>query len=84
MKYILKIRRKGIVILPKKLRDALEIAEGDRVVAEVDGGRIVITPLKPRVVDIEYSAVEEAISEEIDLEAQKAKRMLRIEGGSRQ
>lgn len=40
MRIVLKVRRKGIIILPKKLRDALGINEGDEVIVEVTGDRL--------------------------------------------
>jgi AbrB family looped-hinge helix DNA binding protein len=39
---------KGQVVIPKRVRDALGIEPGDRVVVDVDGARVVVTPLKVR------------------------------------
>ncbi|MEM2293981.1 MAG: AbrB/MazE/SpoVT family DNA-binding domain-containing protein [Nitrososphaerota archaeon] len=63
VKVILKIRKKGILILPKSLREAAGISEGE-VVAEAREGEIVIRPFKPRVVDIDPSLVDKLFSEE--------------------
>ncbi|ABL78737.1 AbrB/MazE/SpoVT family DNA-binding domain-containing protein [Thermofilum pendens] len=68
MKAVLRVRRKGVVILPKKLREAAGISEGDEVYAEVAGGAIVLKPLRPTVVDVDPSLVEKLLREEYELE----------------
>ncbi len=35
-------------MIPKRVRDALGIEPGDRVVVDVDRGRVVVTPVKVR------------------------------------
>lgn len=47
----LRVGRKGYVILPKAIREALGIDEGDEVLVEIRDG-IVLKPIK-RVVDVE-------------------------------
>jgi len=76
VKVVLKVRKKGVLILPKPLREAAGIGEGE-VSAEAKEGEIVIRPLKPRVVDIDLQIVEELLSEEKGLEEEKFKRILR-------
>lgn len=76
VKVVLKVRKKGVLILPKPLREAAGIGEGE-VFVEAKEGEIVIKPLKPRVVDIDPQIVEELFSEESDLEEEKFKRILR-------
>ncbi|ACB39390.1 transcriptional regulator/antitoxin, MazE [Pyrobaculum neutrophilum V24Sta] len=61
---VLRVYKKGVVVLPKALREEAGIKEGEEVVAEVVGGAIVIRPLKPRVVDVSPEEVEEAVEEE--------------------
>jgi len=61
---VVKVRRKGVLILPKALREQVGIEEGDEVVAEVIGESIVLKPLKPRVVDVDVRKVHEIIREE--------------------
>lgn len=51
MRVVLRVRRKGIIILPKKLRKALGVDKGDEVIAEVVGDRLVLRALKPRLVE---------------------------------
>lgn len=75
VKVVLRLRRKGVLILPKSLREAAGIGEGE-VTAEVRDGEIVIRPLKPRVVDVEPSIIEELLGEENRLEEEKFKRAL--------
>ncbi|RLG87074.1 MAG: AbrB family transcriptional regulator [Thermoprotei archaeon] len=61
---VVKVRRKGVLILPKALRERVGIEEGDEVVAEVVGESIVLKPLKPRVVDVDVEKVYEIVREE--------------------
>ncbi|MEM4140850.1 MAG: AbrB family transcriptional regulator [Nitrososphaeria archaeon] len=70
VKVVLKVRKKGVIILPKSLRKAADIDEGE-VVAEV------IRSLKPKVVDIDPTVIEELLGEAIKVEEEKFKRTLR-------
>ncbi|MBS7633909.1 AbrB/MazE/SpoVT family DNA-binding domain-containing protein [Candidatus Bathyarchaeota archaeon] len=76
IKAVLKVREKGVLILPKSLREAAGINEGE-VTVEAREGEIVIRPLKPRVVNIDPHIVEELIGEESRLEEEKFRRILR-------
>jgi len=60
---ILKIGKKGVVILPKKLREGLNVGEGDELLAEVSGGVLILKPFKPKIVDVDPSLVEKILSE---------------------
>jgi len=71
MKVVLKLRKKGILIIPKKLREISGIQEGDEVLVEAREGIIKITPLKPKIVDIDPKLVEEILREELRLEEKK-------------
>ena len=44
----LKVGKKGYVILPKAVREAAGIEEGDEVIVEVDDG-IILKPVKRKV-----------------------------------
>jgi AbrB family looped-hinge helix DNA binding protein len=79
MRFLLKIRRKGILILPKKLREAVGFEEGDEVIAEVVGDSLVLRVLKPKVVDVDPKFVEELLREEDRFEEQRFRRMLQGE-----
>lgn len=84
MRVLLKVHRKGIIILPKRLREALGIREGDEVIAEVVGEKLVLKALKPRVVDVDPGVVEKFLSEEYGLERNRYTRMISSEeAGSR-
>ena len=71
MRVILKVRRKGIVILPKKIREEIGLKEGDPVIVETRGGEIVFRPLKPVIVDVPEELVDELLEEEVAVERGK-------------
>ncbi len=75
MRFVLKVRRKGILILPKKLREKAGISEGDEVIVEVEKDRLVMRVLKPRVVDVDPCFVEKLLREEYELERRKHERI---------
>jgi antitoxin MazE len=68
MRVILRVRRKGVIILPKKLREALGIEEGDQLIADIRDNVLILRPLKPRVVDVDPSLIDELLEEEARLE----------------
>jgi len=78
----LKIRKKGVLILPKRLREAVGLEEGDDVVVEVVGDGLVLRALKPKVVDVDLKFVEELLREEDRFEEQRLRRMLQSEENS--
>jgi AbrB family looped-hinge helix DNA binding protein len=45
-KFILKVRKKGVVILPKELRIKAGIEENSEVVAEIVDNGVLLRPLK--------------------------------------
>lgn len=55
------------------------VDEGDEVVAEVVGDRLVLRALKPRVVDVDPKLVEELLREEYSLERSRYGRI--VSGG---
>jgi len=77
MRVVLKVRKKGVLILPKKLREEVGVREGDEVVVEAEEGRLTMRVLKPRVVDVDPDLVEKLLREEYDLERKRYERMLR-------
>ena len=78
VKVVLKIRRKGVIILPKRLREALGVDEGDEVIVEVHGDELILRALKPRVVDVDPGIVEELLREEYELERDRYTRMVSV------
>lgn len=73
---VLKVGRKGVVVLPKALREEVGIGEGSEVLAEVREGVLIIKPFKPRVVRIDRRLVDKLLREEWELEEEKARRTL--------
>lgn len=55
-----KVSTKGQIVLPGPLRRKLGIRAGDELDAEIDSGRIVLTPLKMRV--FEAKIIEDPIT----------------------
>ncbi len=51
-KAVLKVHKKGIIVLPKWIRERVGVNEGDALIAEVKGLKIVLEPLKPRRVKL--------------------------------
>ena len=76
VRVVLKVRKKGIIILPKRLREEAGISEGDEVIVEVEKGKLVMRVLKPRVVDVDPGLVEKLLREEYELERRKHERIL--------
>jgi len=75
MRVILKVHRKGIIVLPKKLREAVGINEGDEVLVEVLQGGLVLRVLRPKLVEVDPGVVEELLREEYDMERRRYVRM---------
>ena len=72
---ILRIGKKGVLILPKKLRESLNVGEGDELLAEVSEGALILKPFKPKIVDVDPSLIEKILSEEDELERRKIRRI---------
>jgi len=68
LRVVLRVRRKGVLILPKSVREEAGISEGDEVVVEVEEGGLVLRVLKPKVVDVDPGLVEKFLREGIELE----------------
>ena len=79
MRVILKVRKKGIIILPKRLREAIGIDEGGEVIVDVVGDRLVLRALKPKVVDVDPEVVKKLLREEYCLERKRYVRMISSE-----
>ena len=67
MAIVLKVR-KGILILPKEVREKAGIEEDGEVIVEVRNNSIVIKPLKPKVVRVDPEIIKELLREEYVLE----------------
>ena len=75
MVYRVRIRKKGVIILPKDVREKLDIKENDVLLGEVRGGELVLRPLKPKIVRVDPKVVEEALKEEGEAERRKEEEM---------
>ncbi len=77
MRVVLRVRKKGVIILPKSLREALSVKEGDELLAEVKDGKLVIKPLRPKIADVDPEAVERLLREERIREEERYVRLVR-------
>jgi len=71
MRVVLRVRKKGIVILTKDIRRKAGIDEGDELIVEVEEGKLTMKVLRPKVVDVDPNLVEELLREEYRLERRK-------------
>ncbi len=71
----MEVKKKGILILPKKLREEAGISEGDEVIVEVEKGKLIMKVLKPRVVDVNPHLAEKLVREEYELEKRGHEKM---------
>ncbi len=77
---ILKVRKKGILILPKALRDKTGIRENSDVLVEVRGDSIVLKPLEPKIVDVDPHIINRVVEEEKSEWDKKLERALKETG----
>ncbi|RLF19412.1 MAG: AbrB/MazE/SpoVT family DNA-binding domain-containing protein [Thermoprotei archaeon] len=74
---VLKVRKKGILIIPKHIRERVGIEEDSEVIVEVKDSSLIIRPLKPKVVRIDPNVIEELLREEYILEGRKYEGIVR-------
>jgi len=71
MSQIIKIGKKGVIVIPKKYREVLGLKENSLVRIEIKGNEIVLTPFMPKRVKM-GGRVQEIVSkikrEELELE----------------
>ncbi len=65
---VVRVTRKFQVTIPKRVREALGIRVGDRLEVDVEGDRIVVRPLRPRVED-PVEALLSLVREPVDVDA---------------
>jgi len=80
MRTVLKVGKKGVIVLPKAFRERVGIEEGGEVLAEVVGDAIVLRPLKPRIVNVDPGIVEAILAEERREWEEKLKRIVEETG----
>ena len=71
MKTVLKVYNKGIIVLPKWVREKIGISEGDSLIIEVRDSSVILTPLVPKRVKLGGKVskmVREVKKEEIEFE----------------
>ncbi|BCU68849.1 AbrB/MazE/SpoVT family DNA-binding domain-containing protein [Stygiolobus caldivivus] len=67
----LKLRKKGVVIIPKEIREKLGVSEDDILIADIKDGELILRPLKPKIVRVDPKLVDEILKEEGDAERRK-------------
>ncbi|MCY0850087.1 MAG: AbrB/MazE/SpoVT family DNA-binding domain-containing protein [Sulfuracidifex metallicus] len=72
----MKLRKKGVTILPKDVREKLDMKENDILLGEIKDGELVLRPLKPKIVRVQPKVVEEALKEEGEAERRKEEEIL--------
>ena len=70
-RFILKVRKKGVVILPKELRIKAGIEENSEVVAEIVDNGVLLRPLKLVTVRFDEKVIDEMLSLEKEVEEKK-------------
>jgi len=71
MEMILRVRKKGVIILPKKIREIAGIGENSDVLVKVEKDSIIIKPYKPITVSINPKIIDRILREEYKLEEEK-------------
>ena len=75
--FILKVRKRGVVILPKELRSKAGIEEESEAVAENRGNEVLSRPLKPVIVRVDWATVEKILHEEDKVGEEKLHEILK-------
>ncbi len=65
---VVRVTRKFQMTIPRRVREALGIRVGDRLEVDVEGDRIVVRPLRPRVED-PVEALLSLVREPVDVDA---------------
>ena len=76
LKTLVKLRKKGILILPKMVREKAGLKEGDELIVSVEGNKIVLKKFEPLKVRVDPKKVEELLRDEFILEDEKFARIL--------
>jgi bifunctional DNA-binding transcriptional regulator/antitoxin component of YhaV-PrlF toxin-antitoxin module len=75
-RFILKVRKKGVIILPKELRLRAGIEENSVVLAEITERGVLLRALKPVTVRVDPALIERILSEEGRLEEEKLREIV--------
>ena len=71
MQAVVKVGKRGTVVIPRQVRKEMQLSEGDVLLLEVKEGEIRLKPLKPRRVKLGgrvSQIVRQAKLEELELE----------------
>ncbi len=68
---VLKVGRKGILILPKEVRESIGVKEGDEVVVNVEDDTLVLKRFKVKRVRVSRKLIDKLLREELALEEAK-------------
>ena len=77
METVIKVRKKGIIILPKKVRKLANVSEGDDILLRVEDKKIILEKIQPLRVKVDLEKVEKIESEELELEEKKIEEIVR-------
>ena len=67
----MKVRKKGVIILPKELRIRAGIEENSEVIAEIVDNGVLLRPLKLVTVRFDEKVIDEMLSLEKEVEERK-------------
>ena len=73
----MKIRKKGVVILPKELKTKAGIEEDSEVIAEIKGSEVLSRPLKPVIVRVDWAIAEKILHEEDKVEEERLREIFK-------
>ncbi len=73
------IGKRGVLVIPKEIREKLGLKEGRRVLIGVEGGKIIIEPLPSDPFKVLEEVIGEPYREEVDEE--RAMRWMREHAG---
>lgn len=76
MRTVLKVGKKGVVVLPKELRERMGLSAGDILIAEIKGDSVALRLLWPREADVDLQLVYELLEEKM-LEEKRLRRLIR-------
>ena len=65
MERIVRVLSKGVIVIPKEIREEADIGEGSILRVKYEGGSIILTPIEKVIkrVDLPYEVVDKIISE---------------------
>ena len=74
MRYVVRIGKRGFLLIPRRIREIIGVKEGDIVAIEAVEGAIRITPLSPEETGVNVISMEEILEEEVLSEEENYRR----------